>query len=129
MYVHCTYVRRRITRSGNSAALLLSQDLLGLMRVQPGDEVEVELVDRTLIVRPLNELRRGEAVRDAVDAVFARFAPALRRLATDDHDGLPPLRLGELRKKPAARRVASKRAPGKPASRARVAAKKVAKRS
>jgi antitoxin component of MazEF toxin-antitoxin module len=78
MYVH---MRRRITTSGNSAALVLSQDLLGLMGVGAGDEVDVSLVDRTLVVRPILEMERSAKVQSAIDEVFRRDAGLLRRLA------------------------------------------------
>jgi antitoxin component of MazEF toxin-antitoxin module len=74
-------MRRRITTSGNSAALVLSQDLLGLMGVGAGDEVDVSLVDRTLIVRPISETERSAKVQGAIDEVFRRDAGLLRRLA------------------------------------------------
>ena len=85
MYVHSTYMseslRRRITTSGNSAALTLSQDLLGLMGLSVGDEVELSLVDRTLVVRPVEEAVRAEKVRLAMDDVLVRRKVVLRRLA------------------------------------------------
>ena len=73
-------MRRRISTSGNSAALVLSQDLLGLMGVGVGDEVDVALVDRTLVVRPLPEVERSVKVQAAIDEVFRRDAGLLRRL-------------------------------------------------
>jgi antitoxin component of MazEF toxin-antitoxin module len=73
-------MRRRITTSGNSAALVLSQDLLGLMGVGVGDEVDVSLVDRTLVVRSLSEAERSAKVQNAIDEVFRRDAGVLRRL-------------------------------------------------
>jgi antitoxin component of MazEF toxin-antitoxin module len=82
MYVR---MRRRITTSGNSAALVLSQDLLGLMGIGAGDEVDVSLVDRTLIVRPILEVERSAKVQSAIDQVFRRDAGLLRRLA----EGVP----------------------------------------
>jgi len=82
-------MRRRISTSGNSAALVLSQDLLGLMGIGVGDEVDVALVDRTLVVRPLPEVERAAKVQDAIDEVFRRDAGLLRRLGEgvtpDDH--------------------------------------------
>jgi antitoxin component of MazEF toxin-antitoxin module len=85
MYVHSTYMastlRRRITTTGNSAALVLSQDLLGLMGLSVGDEVELQLVDRTLLVRPIDEAGRAERVRAAMDSVLAGRKSVLRRLA------------------------------------------------
>lgn len=74
-------MRRRITTSGNSAALILSQDLLGLMGIGAGDEVDVSLVDRTLVVRPLSETERSAKIQAAIETVFQRDAGLLRRLA------------------------------------------------
>jgi antitoxin component of MazEF toxin-antitoxin module len=74
-------LRRKIARSGNSAALLLSQDLLGMMGVAAGDEVEVQLLDRTLVVRPVGEAARARRVADAVDDVIARRKRLMGRLA------------------------------------------------
>jgi antitoxin component of MazEF toxin-antitoxin module len=74
-------MRRRITTSGNSAALVLSQDLLGLMGIGTGDEVDISLVDRTLVVRPVSAAERSAKVQKAIDEVFRRDAGLLRRLA------------------------------------------------
>jgi antitoxin component of MazEF toxin-antitoxin module len=74
-------MRRRITTSGNSAALILSQDLLGLMGIAVGDEVDVSLVDKTLVVRPLSETERAAKVQAAMDDVFKRRGGLLKRLA------------------------------------------------
>ena len=75
-------MRRKITTSGNSAALILSRDLLDLMGVSPGDEVEISVVDRTLIVRSIAEAERSAKVQAAMDEVFRRRdAGLLRRLA------------------------------------------------
>ena len=74
---------RKITTSGNSAALVLSQDLLGLMGIAIGDEVWVELVNRTLVVRPLRDAKRTEVVAGAVDDVIARRQKLLTKLAND----------------------------------------------
>lgn len=74
-------IRKRITTAGNSAALLLSQDVLGLMGVGIGDEVELRLVDRSLLVRPLGESARVAVVGAAVDRVFREHDGLLRKLA------------------------------------------------
>ena len=74
-------MKRRISTSGNSAALVLSQDVLGLMGVAVGDEVDISLVDRTLVVRPVAEQNRERRVAEAVEDVFARRRKLLRRLA------------------------------------------------
>jgi antitoxin component of MazEF toxin-antitoxin module len=72
---------RKITTSGNSAALTLSQDVLGLMGLSVGDEVELDLVGRTLMVRPLDEARRQATVASATDRVLQRRKKLMDRLA------------------------------------------------
>jgi len=74
-------IRKKITTAGNSAALVLSQDVLGLMGVGVGDEVDVTLVDRTLVVRPVDEADRDRRVGAAIDDVLSRRPDLLRRLA------------------------------------------------
>ncbi|WP_457636719.1 hypothetical protein [Oceanithermus sp.] len=43
-------MKRRLTRIGNSWGLVLSRDLLELLRLEPGGEVEVEVVGNTLVL-------------------------------------------------------------------------------
>jgi antitoxin component of MazEF toxin-antitoxin module len=74
-------MRRRISTSGNSAAIVLSQDLLGLMGVAVGDEVDLSLIDRTLVIRPLTEAERAAKIQSAVDQVFSQRTELFRRLA------------------------------------------------
>lgn len=74
-------LRRKISTTGNSAALVLSQDILGLMGVSVGDEVEVQLVDRTLIVRPLDESVREAKVAGAIVRIVTRRRALMERLA------------------------------------------------
>ncbi len=48
-------LRKRITTVGNSAALVISRDLLQLMELEVGDEVEIAVADRTMTLRPVVE--------------------------------------------------------------------------
>ena len=60
---------------------MLSQDVLGLMGVSVGDEVELQLVDRTLLVRPIDDGERERRVADAMDKVLSRRKKLMTRLA------------------------------------------------
>ena len=73
-------LRRKITTAGNSAALILSQDLLGLMGVAVGEEVELSLIDRTLVVRPVVEQEVETKIAAAIDGVFRDHGGLLKRL-------------------------------------------------
>jgi len=73
--------RKRITVSESSTALLLPQEILDLMGVDAGDEVEVSVVDRTLILRPLDEAERAQKIEAAAKSTFERRQSAYEELA------------------------------------------------
>ncbi len=73
--------RKRITTAGDSETVLLPQELLRMMGVEAGDEVDVSVVDRTLIVRPLDEAERARKIEAATGAVFGRRQSAYEELA------------------------------------------------
>ncbi len=74
-------LRKKITAVGNSAAIVLSRDLLRLLGLEIGQEVELSVIDRTLIVRSVQEAERAELVRQAADQVFERRRGLLTKLA------------------------------------------------
>lgn len=73
--------RKRITASENSTTLLLPQEILDTLGVDAGDEVDVIIVDRTLILRPLDEVERAQKIDDATKTVFER-----RKIAYEELD-------------------------------------------
>jgi putative addiction module antidote len=74
-------MRKKITTSGNSAALVVPREFLAQMGVKVGDEVELTMIDRTLVARAVAQVARDEKVKAAVDEVFRRRRSALKRLA------------------------------------------------
>jgi antitoxin component of MazEF toxin-antitoxin module len=74
-------LRKKVTAVGNSAAIVLSRDLLQLLGLEVGQEVELSVIDRTLVVRSAQEAERAELVRRAADRVFERRHGLLTRLA------------------------------------------------
>jgi antitoxin component of MazEF toxin-antitoxin module len=73
--------RKRITSAGDSAAVILSQEILDVMGVKVGDEVDVSVVDRTLILRSLDEAERARKVEAATKDIFERRRSAYEELA------------------------------------------------
>ena len=73
--------RERLTTVGGSAALLLPKDVLDKLGIAIGDEVEISLVDRTLILQPLDEADRAQQLGALTKSVFARRYSAYTRLA------------------------------------------------
>jgi antitoxin component of MazEF toxin-antitoxin module len=72
----------RIEKIGDSAALLLTDEMLKLLNIGFGDEVEVSAdTDRTLVVRSLNESERKRLIEKATGNVFRRRESVYKRLA------------------------------------------------
>jgi putative addiction module antidote len=71
--------RSRITTSGNSAAILLPQDVLEQLGLKVGDEIDMAIVERALILRPLDEAERE--IDDTTNDVFERRKSAYEQLA------------------------------------------------
>jgi len=73
--------RERITTSGENATVRLSAEILEGLGLAVGDEVEILLVERTVVVRPLNEVERSERIEAATKDVIERRQGAYEELA------------------------------------------------
>jgi antitoxin component of MazEF toxin-antitoxin module len=73
--------RKRIDTSKDSTAILLPQEVLDQLGVNAGDEVDLAVIDRTLILRPLAEAERALKVEAATEAIFERRKGAYEQLA------------------------------------------------
>jgi antitoxin component of MazEF toxin-antitoxin module len=73
--------RKRITASENPTTLLLPQELLNTLGVDAGDEIDVSVVDRTLILRSVEEAERAQKIEAATKSVFNHRKTAYEELA------------------------------------------------
>jgi len=73
--------RERITAVGESAALLLPKKVLDKLGITIGDEIELSLIDRTLLLQPLDEADRAQQLAAITKSVFARRQSAYTQLA------------------------------------------------
>jgi antitoxin component of MazEF toxin-antitoxin module len=76
-----TMSHERIIAVDESAALILPKDVLDKLGIAVGDEVELSLIDRTLIVQPLAEADRAQKLEEVIKTVFERRQSAYARLA------------------------------------------------
>jgi antitoxin component of MazEF toxin-antitoxin module len=76
-----TMSHERIIAVGESAALILPKDALDTLGIAVGDEVELSLIDRTLIVQPFAEADRAQKLEEVIKTVFERRQSAYARLA------------------------------------------------
>jgi len=73
--------RKRITAAEDSSTVVLPKEVLDMMGVEEGDEIDLSVVDRTLIVRPLDEAERAGKIDAATKAVLERRESAYEELA------------------------------------------------
>lgn len=74
-------MQSKIKASEEGGVLHLSQQLLDSWGVQEGDDVEIVVVDKTLIIRSISEAERAKRVQQATDKVFERYDRVFTALA------------------------------------------------
>jgi len=73
--------RERISTSGEDATVRLPGEILEGLGLAVGDEVEMFLVERTLVVRPLSEAERADKIDAITNDVIERRTSAYEELA------------------------------------------------
>jgi antitoxin MazE len=74
-------MKKKLTRSGNSVALVIDRPVLDQLGLSEGAEVEVSTNGDVLVVTPLRNARRARKVSDALDSIDEKYAGVFRRLA------------------------------------------------
>ena len=64
--------RERITAVGDTAALFLLKEVLDKLGVVIRDEVELSLLDRALLLQPLDDADRAQHLAVITQTVFTR---------------------------------------------------------
>ena len=72
---------KRLTKSGNSVALVLDKGLLEAANIEEGAEVEVSTNGEVIIVTPVRAKNRKDKLRSVMERVNRDFAGAFARLA------------------------------------------------
>lgn len=72
---------KRLTRQGNSVALVLDRELLAAMRLEEGAEVEVSTNGEAIVITPVRKKKDAATFAASVAAIDARWAGAFKRLA------------------------------------------------
>lgn len=72
---------KRLTRTGNSVALVLDKQILEAAHLDPDGEVEVSTNGRVIVIAPARSKRDREKVERGTELMHAKYAGAFRRLA------------------------------------------------
>jgi antitoxin MazE len=72
---------KKLTRTGNSVALVLDKPLLEELGLDENAEVEVSTNGQVLVITPKRSTARDRKFRKAVDKVNSRYAGLFKRLS------------------------------------------------
>jgi len=73
--------RIQIKKVGNSAALLLTEEIMKLLAIHIGDEVDIRVKDRKLIIQASDDILREQKLKEVTNNVFERRKSAYQQLA------------------------------------------------
>jgi antitoxin component of MazEF toxin-antitoxin module len=76
-----TDMSKRLTRSGNSLALVIDRPLLDALEIDSETELELSTDGDVLIVTPLRDRRRKKRTADLVAEAHDQYGGVFRRLA------------------------------------------------
>lgn len=72
---------KRLTRSGNSYALVIDRPLLEALSIDPETELEISTDGDVLVVTPVRDPERSRRLADLVGEAHERYGGVFRRLA------------------------------------------------
>ena len=73
-------LRKKLVRHGNSYALILDKPILDLLGIGIGDEVELRIYGRTLVITPASGIPENE-LNETLDWITKNHGETMRRLA------------------------------------------------
>ncbi len=79
--LYCTYMVKKLTKTGNSLALVLDKPLLEQLGIDEHTELEVSTNGDVLVVSPVRTKSRERKLRRAVDKINSRYAGLFERLS------------------------------------------------
>ena len=72
---------KRLTKTGNSLALVLDRPLLEAANIDADTDLEISTDGDVIVISPLRDSRRTEKFREGVESINSRYAGVFRRLA------------------------------------------------
>ena len=74
-------MRKRLTKTGNSLALVLDQPLLEATGISATTTVELSTNGDVIVVTPVRSKKRAAKLTSALETINARYAGVFKRLA------------------------------------------------
>ena len=74
-------MRKKLTRHGNSLALVIERPVLELLKIDAKTPLDISTDGEVLVVSPVRDARRRKRFRGALEKANRKYGRALRRLA------------------------------------------------
>jgi len=74
-------MRKKLTRTGNSLALVLDKELLDQLGIGPETPLELSTDGDVIVISPVRKRRDDERLRSAMARAHERYAGVFRKLA------------------------------------------------
>ncbi len=74
-------MRKKLTRTGNSLALVLDRELLEVTGIGATTPLEVSTDGEVIVISPVRAARRTERLRKVMERAHGRYAGTFKRLA------------------------------------------------
>ena len=74
-------MKKKLTRTGNSLALVLDRDLLEATGIRATTPLEVSTDGEVIIISPVRSASRTEALREVMERAHQKYGGTFRRLA------------------------------------------------
>lgn len=72
---------KRLTKHGNSAALVIDRSILELLKIDQDTPLELSTDGNVLIVSPIRDEERRRKFKEALEETNRKYGRALKRLA------------------------------------------------
>ena len=72
---------KRLTKTGNSLALVLDKELLEQLKIDATTQLEISTAGDVIVISPVRKVTRTNRLKAAVEDAHARYAGVFRRLA------------------------------------------------
>jgi len=74
-------MKKKLTRTGNSLALVLERELLKATGIDVDTRLEVSTDGEAIVISPVRAAKRTEKLRKVIERAHARYAGTFKRLA------------------------------------------------
>lgn len=72
---------KKLTKHGNSLALVIDKPILDLLNITADTPLEVSTDGRSLVVAPANPVERRKRLRGAIEDTHRKYGKMMKRLA------------------------------------------------